>query len=209
MHLRAQVSGGMLNPGVDVPGEPFSYFWHPTDVIGALYDPVASEVTPEGYVYTGFGELLFFVGSPPHPVEQRIKTLYKGYLPVVEYTLRREGVRYRFRMFGADLGGGLKGLPVNFVQVEMQNESDEKRAAFLSSAYRFMPPNNNLEGIADDRFRQRFDLIPKPYTEGQTDFNPNWNWREPCEPVIAPNPRAPASVTLRSGARSMGWFNAL
>ena len=51
----AQVRGGMLNPATDVPGKPFSYFWHPTDVIGALYAPVATEVTPEGYLYTGFG----------------------------------------------------------------------------------------------------------------------------------------------------------
>ena len=46
--LPGQISGGMLDPDVDVPGEPFSYFWHPTDVIGALYAPVATEVTPEG-----------------------------------------------------------------------------------------------------------------------------------------------------------------
>src|SRR5512137_377809 len=71
--------GGMLDPGVDTPGEPFSYFWHPTDVIGTLYAPVASEVTPEGYVYTGFGELMFFVGIPPEPVNGLIKTLYSGY----------------------------------------------------------------------------------------------------------------------------------
>jgi hypothetical protein len=176
VRLRAQVSGGMVNPDIDVPGEPFSYFWHPTDVIGALYAPVASEVTPEGYLYTGFGELMFFVGNPPEAVNQRVKTLYKDYLPVVEYTQRREGVRYRFRMFGADLGGGLKGLPVNFVQVEVHNESHEQRAAFLSSAYRFMPPDNGLGGVGDYRFRQRFDLIPKQYTDGQTAFNPDWNY---------------------------------
>lgn len=24
----------MLDPRIDTPGEPFSYFWHPTDVMG-------------------------------------------------------------------------------------------------------------------------------------------------------------------------------
>ena len=29
----AQVTGGMLDPGIDIPEEPFSYFWNPTDLI--------------------------------------------------------------------------------------------------------------------------------------------------------------------------------
>jgi len=174
--LEAQVAGGMLNPDIDLPREPFSYFWHPTDVIGALYAPVATEVTPEGYLYTGFGELMFFVGSPPEALDQRVKTLYKGYLPIVQYHLRREGVKYSFTMFAADLGRGMQGLPVNFVQVQLRNESKETRTAFLSSAYRFTPPITQLGRIPDYRFSQRFDLIPMRYTEGQTAFNPDWKY---------------------------------
>src|ERR1700726_4713788 len=94
--LRAQIIGGMLDPSIDPPDEPFSYFWHPTDVIGALYAPVATEVTPEGYLYTGFGELMFFVGNPLEPTNQRIKTLLNGYLPIVQYELQHDGVKYSF-----------------------------------------------------------------------------------------------------------------
>jgi hypothetical protein len=67
LRLDAQ-TGGMLDPAIDSPGEPFSYFWHPNDTIGTLFAPVATEITPEGYLYTGFGELMFFVGNPPEPV---------------------------------------------------------------------------------------------------------------------------------------------
>ncbi|MFH1268278.1 MAG: hypothetical protein ABIK89_21365 [Planctomycetota bacterium] len=67
------LGGGMVDPGIDTPGEPFSYFRNPTDVIGSLYAPVASEVTPEGYIYTGFGELMFFVGNPAEPVRGTIR----------------------------------------------------------------------------------------------------------------------------------------
>jgi hypothetical protein len=158
------VLGGMLDPAIDEAGKPFSYFGHPTDVIGALYAPVASEVTPEGYVYTGFGELMFFVDNPPEPVNVRIKTLRKGWLPVVEYDLCRHEVQYAFRIFAADLGGPLAGLPVNFVAVRLENRCSEPRAAFLSSAFRCRVPGGF-------RFGQRFDLIPKKYTEGQTGFN--------------------------------------
>jgi hypothetical protein len=159
-----------------VPGKPFSYFWHPTDVIGALYAPVAAEVTPEGYLYTGFGELMFFVGNPLEPVNERIKTLHKGYQPIVEYDLQRNGVRYRFRMFGAGLGGALAGVPVNFVEVEMRNGANEPRTAFLSSAYRFRPPVSGVGGLADYRFHQRFDLLPARFTEGNTAFNAAWKY---------------------------------
>lgn len=186
--LRGQITGGMLNPEIDKEDEPFSYFWHPTDIIGALYAPAASEVTPEGYINTGFGELMFFAGNPPEPVEKRIKTLYKGYLPIVQYDLRRHGVRYRFTMFGADLGKELEGLPVNFVKVELENEAHEQRTAFLSSAYRYSAPISKLGGLPDYRFRQvetegarptvsqELELIPRKYVQGQDPFDPSWRY---------------------------------
>jgi len=172
-----QVRGGMLDPEMDTAGEPFSYFWHPTDVIGTLFAPVATEVTPEGYLYTGFGELMFFVGNPPRPVQVRIKTLYEGYLPMVQYHVSERGLEYRFRMFAADLGEGLAGLPVNFVEVEVENPSGEERTGFLSSGFRFSAPVNGLGGGRGDyRFQQRFDLMPKEYVRGQTEFNRHWKY---------------------------------
>ena len=176
LSVKAQIRGGMLDPSVDTAEEPFSYFWHPTDVIGALYDPVASEVTPEGYVYTGFGELMFFVGNPPEAINERIKTLDHGYEPIVQYGLERANVQYRFRIFAADLGQGLQGLPLNFIEVRVHNNGQEDRTAYLSSAYRFSPPINGLEKVPAYRFRQRFDLISSSYTKGQSDFNPHWNY---------------------------------
>jgi hypothetical protein len=168
------VGGGMLAPAIDGPGEPFCYFANPTDVIGTWLAPVASEVTPEGYVYTGFGELMFFVGNPPEPVSVRIRTLRQGYLPIVEYQLVRHGVRYCFTLFAADLGGALAGLPVNFARVEIVNEAREQRAAFLSTAFRVGPPSTRMAGVGDYRFSQRFDLLPAHLTKNQTGFRPVW-----------------------------------
>ena len=57
-------------------------------------------------------------------------------------------------MFAADLGGKLAGLPVNFVDVRLENQSAEPRTAFFSSAYRYSPPVYRLGGgRADFRFR--------------------------------------------------------
>ncbi len=215
--LPGQMLGGMLNPNMDVPGEPFSYFWHPTDVVGALYDPVATEVTPEGYLFTGFGELMFYVGNPPEPVDQRIKTLYKDYLPIVQYHLQREGVTYNFTLFAADLDGGLKGLPVNFVKVQARNDSREERTAFVSSAWRFSAPNNKLGGLPQYRFRQRFDLIPNAYTEGQIKFNPDWHYSLSSEALLRDGrmlysfPTDPGydQVSLSLGDRGLGMWRFL
>lgn len=215
--LWAQVTGGVLDPAVDEPGKPFSYFWHPTDIIGTLYAPVATEVTPEGYLYTGFGEFMFFVGNPPVAVNVRIKTLYRGYLPIVQYDLSYRDVKYSFTLFGADLGGALQGLPLNFVEVRMQNESKEERAAFLSSAYRFSAPNNQGGHRAEFRFNQRFDLIPKRYTEGQTEFNPKWIYsfgenallRDGRILYVYPSQPEPDQVSLSLGDRGFGLYRYL
>ncbi|MCR4415002.1 MAG: hypothetical protein NUV77_21495, partial [Thermoguttaceae bacterium] len=210
--------GGMLDPAIDTPGEPFSYFWHPTDVIGTLYAPVASEVTPEGYVYTGFGELMFFTGNPPEPVNVRIKTLERGCLPIVRYHLLRDGVRYEFTLFAADLGGPLAGLPVNFVRVELVNESGQPRAAFLSSAYRFSAPITNQYGIPDYRFGQRFDLIPKALVDGQTSHNPAWVYSFTKNSVVRggrmlyqfptnPRPQLAALIEHGIGLQALRYFS--
>lgn len=170
------VLGGMPDPAIDEPGKPFSYFVHPTDIIGTLYAPVASEVTPEGHVFNGFGELRFYVGIPPEPVNVRIKTLRRGWLPVVEYDLCYHQVKFAFSIFASDVGGDLAGLPVNFVQVHLENQSAQPRVAFLSSAFCHSTPATGLGGRAEYRFGQRFDLIPRKYTEGQTGFNSQWQY---------------------------------
>jgi hypothetical protein len=215
--LSGQITGGMLNPAIDPPGKPFSYFWHPTDVIGALYDPIASEVTPEGYIYTGFGELMFFMGNPPEPLNQRIKTLYQGYLPIVQYDFVRNGVHYNFTIFAADLGGRLQGLPVNFIRVRLQNRDRVQRTAFLSSAWRHIAPNNRFDGRLDYRFAQRFDLVPKQYTEGQTTFSPNWQYSLSSDALLRdgrilylfPTNPEPEEVSLCLGDRGFHLFRFL
>ena len=171
-----QILGGMHNPSIDPPGEPFSYFWHPTDVLGTLFAPVASEVTPEGYVYTGFGELMFFTGNPPQPVDQRIKTLEHGYLPVVQYQVKRDNLTYRFTMVATDLGGPLAGMPVNLIRVEVKNEMSAPHVGFLASAFRVQPPQTRLQMPDDFRFGQKFALIPDRLTAGQMKFNPDWKY---------------------------------
>jgi len=165
--------GGMFDPDVmDPPDKPFSYFASPTDMLGAWGAPAGVEVTPEGYIWTGYGELMFFTGLPPVPVNVRIRTLHRGYLPAVEYDFTQNGVRYSFRLFAADVGGTLKGVPVSFATVTVSNTLDaEPRAAYLSTGWRYRSPVNTLyHSLGDYRFGQRGDSIPAHLTEGLGSF---------------------------------------
>lgn len=209
---------GMLNPDlIDEPGKPFSYFANPDDILGAFGAPVASEVTPEGYIFAGFGELMFLIGNPPRATWQRQRTLHRGCLPAVEYDVRDDGLRYDFQLFAADLGGGLAGLPVNFVRVTVTNETDEPRAAYFATAWRFAGPiNTAYTSMGDYRFSQKFENLPAELVAGQNQFNPNWQYRFAGDAMTRDGrllytcPPDPAHTTLApqdNGLRMVRFFS--
>ena len=84
----------MADPAIDEPGQPFTYASAPTDQMTVLDAPLGTEITPEGYLYTGYGELMFLIGNPPKAASQRTRTLEKGYLPVFHYTYRDGAIQY-------------------------------------------------------------------------------------------------------------------
>src|SRR5271166_3859849 len=123
--LSAAVHAQMVSPSIDRPGQPFSYFSRPTDEIGVMGAEAATEITPEGYLRTGFGELMFFAGPELEPTSVRIRTLEQGHLPVVHYEFARDGITYLFTLFAATLDGKDNGPLVNFIRVEMKNTSQQ------------------------------------------------------------------------------------
>ncbi len=143
----------MVNPAIDEGPGPFSYFSRPTDAIGVM-DGRGTEITPEGYLYTGYGELMFLAGAELTPVRQRIRTLRDGWLPVLEYGARRGDVAYRFTMFAATLDGQPESPVVDFVRVTMTNTGTARTRARLAFATRYTGPSNTGRGIGDNRFRR-------------------------------------------------------
>src|ERR1700684_610702 len=115
----------MVSPSIDKPGEPFSYFSKPTDEIGVMDAEAATEVTPEGYLRTGFGELMFFSGPELNPTSVRIRTMEDGHLPILHAQFQRDGITYLFTMFAATesfVDCKPLGPLVNFIRVEMKDE---------------------------------------------------------------------------------------
>lgn len=143
----------MVDPSIDTPGQPFSYPSRPTDQLSVMGSTSGAEITPEGDLYTCFGELMFFVGIDRVPVNQRIRTLQDGYLPIFSYTVDHDGLRYRFTMFAASLGPKQTGRDVvNFVRVAIENPGAHERNGFLTTAWRYQGEQTTTFPTGDDRF---------------------------------------------------------
>jgi len=189
----------MVSPSIDVPGQPFSYFSAPTDEIGVMDAEGATEITPEGYLRTGFTELMFFAGPQMQPTSARIRTLEDGRLPIVHYEFERDGILYRFTMFAARLAknpaefslktnfpypGTIQAPPpgykmespiVNFVRVEMSNPSARPTRAILSAATRYDAPSTTGAPYGDNRFLRPVEgKVPGDYRQIGETFNPGW-----------------------------------
>jgi hypothetical protein len=171
----------MVSPKIDRDQGPFSYFSKPTDLIGVMNAPGGTEITPEGYLYTGYGELMFFSGPEQTPLAARVRTLEKGYLPIVHYGVTTEGIDYRFAAFAAQIPAPLRkdteptGQIANFVRVTLQNPGTTSRTAILTTAIRYEGEQTTAEPLPDNRFRRPAepDRIGD-YRQLGEPFKPDW-----------------------------------
>ncbi len=182
--LGAAASGAaaqMVSPAIDRPNQPFSYFSKPTDVIGVMNAPEATEISPEGYLYTGYGELMFFLGPEQTPLSARIRTLEGGDLPVISYTENHLGIDYTFTTFAAQVpsmpatDSTPTGQVVNFVRVTMHNPGSAPRAAFLTTAMRYQAPQTTESPMGDNRYnRPAIAARVGDYRQPGEAFSPTW-----------------------------------
>lgn len=168
----------MVSPSIDQADQPFSYFSKPTDEIGVMDAEAATEITPEGYLRTGFGELMFFAGPELEPTSVRIRTLEEGRLPIIHYQFERDGVAYEFTMFAATKeiqDGEPAGPLVNFIRVTMKNVSGQPTRAILATGIRYDAPNNTGARHGDNRFdRPREGKFAGDYRQLGEALNADW-----------------------------------
>jgi hypothetical protein len=173
----------MVSPDIDHPEQPFSYFSQPTDEIGVMNAPSATEISPEGYLYTGYGELMFFLGPEQTPLSARIRTLEDGDLPVISYSVTHLGIVYTFTTFAAQVpsmpatDSAPTGEIVNFVRVTMHNPAATPRAAFLTTAIRYQAPQTTEAPMADNRYlRPANEKRVGDYQQPGEAFEPHWTY---------------------------------
>lgn len=175
----------MVNPAIDAGREPFSYYSQPTDEIGVMDAPSGTLISPEGFLYTGFGELMFFTGNPVVPIQQRVKTLLRGYLPVVQYTFTRDGVSYEFECFAATLDGTPSGAQVNFIRVRVKNTTQQPRVAWVASGMRYEGTVNSISGAASNRFtRPRVGAKAGNYNQPGVAFSSKWAYSSGHDTIV-------------------------
>jgi hypothetical protein len=162
--------------GIDIPGKPFSYPRYPTDVLGWPGYPEGTLVTPEGYLYTGDAEILFYVGAPPTPVVQRTRVLEEGWMPIIHYDVEQDSISYDFTQLAATFPHQDEEELINFVQIGMTNAGRVPATGVVTCGYRYAPEKDTVEWV------HRFRRPARPsslggYLQAGTSYDAHWVYR--------------------------------
>src|SRR6476661_4285389 len=84
---------------------PYSFLLAPTDEIAVPGYAAGSEITPEGYLYTGSAEFVFRYGHGLRAWYVRNRTLANGRYPILRSSRSEGNVRYTLTTFAAAAGG--------------------------------------------------------------------------------------------------------
>ncbi len=158
----------ILAPGLDDPLKPWCYLAKSTTVIGvphqsgyttgtpetAIYTYGAvTQVTYDGSLYTNNAELGFYYGKDDIPLMARQKNFLRGWIPIVEYSWKHDGLRYDIEMFAAVLDGYTEENTLNLVKVKITNTGNIARDAFFTAVMRGKYPDcreGDLVGFSPD-----------------------------------------------------------
>jgi len=157
--LRAQTT----SLSTAAPSQPASWFNAQTSEIGLAGFEDTTEITPDGYLRNGFGELMFFAGAELVPTSANGKIVTKNGLPIVHYEFERDGITYRFSIFagkidksaiiiarqhakfpfmpGFDITSNIYEPQVDFIRVDITNAAHEPRRAVFATGVRYQDPN--------------------------------------------------------------------
>ncbi len=173
--LRAQAT-----PPTAAPSQPSSWFNQQTGEIGLAGFENTTGITSEGYLRTGFEELMFFAGPDLQPTSVSGHILKQDGLPIAHYEFKRDGFTYRFSVFagkidksaiiiarqhakfpfmpGFDITSGIYEPKVDFIRVDITNAAHEPHRAVFASGVRYQDPN----------------ATGTPHGKDGEAFNPGW-----------------------------------
>jgi hypothetical protein len=95
----------------------WSFIVTPTEQLGVPGYPAGTEITPEGYLYTGSAEIVFGFGPRLRAWNVPIRSLADGRFPIISSHASVGHVSYGLTTFAAAVGG----QPVDFVHVRITN----------------------------------------------------------------------------------------
>ncbi|HVN93708.1 MAG TPA: hypothetical protein VMT38_08430 [Terracidiphilus sp.] len=219
--LRAQnaAPGAPPAPSTAAPAQPSSWFNAQTRELGLTGFESIAEITPEGYLRTGFGELMFFAGPNLEPTNVGGNIHVENGLPVVHAEFEHDGIGYRFTIFagkvdrsaivrarqhakfpfmpGFDIESGIVEPEVDFIRVEIANQTKEQRRAVLASGFRYQDPNapaaptgqpgeafnrgwvNYFDDANFYRFNRDLYIFPPGFIDRSFTIRKNWDQPNP------------------------------
>lgn len=128
--------------------EPYSFLLTPTDQMAVPGEIAGVEITPEGYLFTGHGELVFRLGPNLRAFDQRIRTLQRGRYPIYRSSVRHGRVTYSLETFTTRVAGD----PVAFVRVTMRNPTRRSATARWATGIRHAGAKRKPSGAHRFRF---------------------------------------------------------
>ncbi len=136
--------------------EPFCYFNAPSDVLGFMDCPEGVLVTPDADYQTGFGVFRLYAGPDWAPLHRRVRTLHRGYLPIIEYGVAREGLDYRVQSFAAPSDLDPRANLVSFIRITVSNPTEQDRAGAVAAAFLPLASRDWHDPACEDWYRDRF-----------------------------------------------------
>ncbi|MGH2899306.1 MAG: hypothetical protein ACRDMZ_11575, partial [Solirubrobacteraceae bacterium] len=156
-----------------VPARPYGFLATPTDQLAVPGHLAGFEVTPEGFLYNGHGELVFRAGPRLLGLRAPVRTLLGGRYPVLRYGQRFGGVRYELEVFAAPVAG----QPVAFARVTLRNTSARVQRARWAVGVRYSGGALKANGVRRFRFpRPLVPELPGLITQPGTPFAPTWSY---------------------------------
>lgn len=186
LHARRARAAGRLPRSIAVAGaltlalpagaaaKPFGFLAQPTDQLGIPGVEAGVEVTPEGALFTGWGEETFRAGPGLAAWKEPTRTLAGGRWPVLTSTRRAAGVDYALTVF-ADL---VDGHPVAFARVVMRGVGPGTHVGRFGAGIRETGGSLKADGVTRSfRFpRPAAPSFPGLYTQPGTRFSPHWTY---------------------------------
>jgi hypothetical protein len=181
-------------------GESFSFLATPTDQLGVPGLFAASEVTPEGDLYTGYGELTFELGSPLRLYDQPLRRLEDGRLPVIDSTVEHAGVTYSLAM----LATPVHGVSVDVVRVVMRDVTSRPRTAVWAVGMRRSGGARlTAAGAPDFRYLAPSGTENGLYAQAGAALPSDRTWRVAGDAILS-NGQAYAFLPASTAGRSVG-----
>ena len=150
---------------------PYGFLATPTDQLAVPGHESGFEITPEGFIYGGYGELVLRAGPQLVGLRAPVRALHGGRYPLMRYGQKFAGVRYEVQAFASIVAA----QPVALLRVTIRNETPRPAQARWAVGMAYSLGALKPSGVRRFRFpRPAVPQLPGLYTQAGVPFDPGW-----------------------------------